>query len=210
MDRIKQVLLVPMLLTVLVATGCKSSDPAPASPTTPTIPTTPATSVLAPDKSNSGSVWQSGEVYNDVAAVGDSTTNKGIRGFLSFDITGIPAGAVIQSAILDLSNYTKFATEADPFAAPNPLGSFQVFAQNYGGMAAGDYGGGTYGTMHNSLSSAGMVAINVKAGIDDARTNGYTHFQVRLQFETVTSDGVAQLARFNLDLAKLTVQSLNP
>lgn len=211
MHNIRQSWIAPMILAVLVTAACNSKDdPAPATPVTPTPAATPATTVLTADKPNSGSIWQSGEVYHDVAAVGDSTTDKGIHGFLSFDITGIPAGATIQSAVLDLSNYTKFTTEIDPFAAPNPLGSFQVFAQNYDVMAADDYAGATYATLHNSLGSAGMASINVKSGLDAARSSGYARFQVRLQFETVKVDGLAQLARFNMDLAKLTVQSLNP
>lgn len=157
----------------------------------------------------SGSVWQSGEVFLDVAAAGDTlTTNKAIRGYVSFDITALPPGKEIVAATLNLSDYVIRAPEQDPFLAPNPLGNFIVMAQNYGALEAGDYAGATYATIYNAAQGgAALAAIDAAAAVTGALGNSYNRFQVRLQFVTESNgDGVAQLARFNDTAARLTVE----
>lgn len=157
----------------------------------------------------SGSVWQSGEVFLDVAAVGDTvTTNKAIRGFVSFDITAVPPGKEIVAATLNLSDYVIRAPEQDPFLAPNPLGNFLVMAQNYGALEAGDYAGAAYATIYNAAQGgAALAAIDASAALTGALGNSYNRFQVRLQFATESNgDGVAQIARFNDTAARLTVE----
>ncbi len=58
----------------------------------------------------------------NTACIGDNSSNSESRAFLSFDISAIPQTAVIQEAILDLSNYTKTG---------NP-----TYETMYGGMGA--------------------------------------------------------------------------
>jgi hypothetical protein len=184
-------------LAVLAAGGCSSDDD------------NPLTLVIPGIDAESGSVWQDGVVFGDVAAAGDSVgSNLGIRGFVSFDITTIPAGARIVAAALDLSNYTIRPPEQDPFLPPNPLGNFQVFAQNVGALDGADYNAATYAVLYNAAAGGlALGSIDATAALAGARTSGFTRFAVRLQFATQTNgDGIAQLARFDDARARLVVE----
>ena len=75
-----------------------------------------------PDASLSGSMTSSGTMYSSgTYTAGDQNGNLQVKGFLSFDITGIPAGATITSATLGLSDSSVLG--GDPFAT---LGNLRV------------------------------------------------------------------------------------
>jgi len=76
-----------------------------------------------------GQVMQDGST-NIYPNVGDRGTDEAIQAFLSFDISGIPAGATIKSASLDLSTGDELG---DPFGG---LGLMRVYNDQYGNLGA--------------------------------------------------------------------------
>ncbi len=160
--------------------------------------------VIQANPAESGGIEPFRPVMNRVL-VGDSEGNRGFRGFLSFDLTGIPTGATIDSAALDISAYAVLGQ--DPFQPPNVLGRFQVYSQHYGTLDWADYNGSTFGMHYDSpAGGAALAGINVTAGVQHALSLGYNRFQVRLQFVTETDgDNQKDAAEFNPGSAKLTV-----
>lgn len=109
------------------------------------------------------------------------------QAFLSFDISGIPAGATIQSASLDLSIGDELG---DPFAG---LGLMRVYNDQYGNLGAEDFTpdfltGAIYTDASRPVApfvspddSATMVGA-IQAQVDA----GAPRFQVRIQFQKYT------------------------
>ena len=85
----------------------------------------------------------------NTACIGDNSSNFENRAFLSFDISAIPKTAVIQEAILDLSNYTKTG---------NP--SYQTM---YGGMGAMQVYHHQYGTLSDTDTLTSLIWWNSTA-----------------------------------------------
>jgi hypothetical protein len=131
-----------------------------------------------------GHVSQDGGT-NPYPNVGDGSTNKALQAFLSFDISGIPAGAVIKSASLDVSTGDVLG---DPFAG---LGWMRVYNHQYGTLGPEDFTAG-FPTGAIYIYSSKPVTPFASQGLVDAlqaRVNaGASLFQVRLQFQTY-SDG---------------------
>jgi hypothetical protein len=76
-------------------------------------------------------------IYNttlNTACIGDSSGNFENRAFLSFDISAIPQTAVIQEAILDLSNYTKTGTPSYQ-TMYGGMGAMLVYHHQYGKLS---------------------------------------------------------------------------
>ncbi|MFC1905516.1 hypothetical protein ACFLXL_01765 [Chloroflexota bacterium] len=166
--------------------------------------------------SENGGVQKTGATYTPYngCCAGDASANGIRRGFLSFDISSIPAGATISEAILDLSAYTK---NGNPTYAS--LGSFQVYHYQYGNYASlgsDDYNatgklvkGGSFSSYPSpwkfdaSQSSTGEKVIQ---GLIDAHK---TRAQFKIQFTTLTdSDGVTDFLCF--ENATLTIKYTGP
>jgi hypothetical protein len=190
--------------------GCDSAtnDTTPPPDTnTPVVVNATTVTVTAVD-AESGSIWQNGTVYTDVAAVGDSAgTDLGICGFVSFNIDAIPVDAEIVSASMNLNHYVINPGEQNPFTPPSPLGNFMVYAQNYGALEAGDYNAATYALLYDAAAGgAALGAIDITGALRAALNNSFARFQIRLQFATQSNgDGLAQLARFDDTLVRMTV-----
>jgi hypothetical protein len=130
-----------------------------------------------------------------VENVGDTASNHGSQAFLSFDISGIPAGATITKVVVDFSNYD---TLDDPFG---DLGCLRLYPHDYGTLDSSDYFSGTaLGAIvrwcsEGELSSPGPEA-DVKAALQAKL--GSSRFQLRAQFKEVTtdSDGKDDMVRF--------------
>jgi len=169
-------------------------------------PTAIATGVLAPPvgsitatlvAAESGSVRSNGAVFS-FANVGDTDANLGQQGFLSFDISALPAGAVI------LEVKTKF-NDHDSLGNPFSLGCLRMYLQDFSTVDAGDYvGGPVIGALGRWCSVAELdttsVAPDLKAALQTAV--GSPRFRTRLQFnENVTNtNAVGDMLRFGSGL----------
>jgi hypothetical protein len=132
--------------------------------------------------------------------VGDLDSNGHVRGFASFVFPSFPAGAVIDSATLDLSNYT--IMEGDPFT---DLGKFRVVAVHYGSLQAGDYDLAGYETIFNQNGPPGS-SVDATSAVATALANGWNRFQVRLQFQTDTdNDSQADYLKFEMGVTGTTL-----
>lgn len=70
----------------------------------------------------------------DAACVGDTSSSFAGRAFLSFDISPIPSNAVIEEAILDLSQYKKTGDPTYVKAMWGNMGALEVYHLQYGGF----------------------------------------------------------------------------
>ncbi len=152
-----------------------------------------------------GQVMQDGST-NINPNVGDRGTDEAIQAFLSFDISGIPVGATIKSASLDLSTGDELG---DPFGG---LGLMRVYNDQYGNLGADDFTPGfPTGAMYTYSSppvapftSPGDSATMV-SWIQAQVNAGASRFQVRLQFQKYTDgDGQVDCLRLGED-TKLVV-----
>jgi hypothetical protein len=154
----------------------------------------------------SGSVRSNGTVWG-VKNVGDTSGDLSSQAFLSFDISGIPAGATIIEVETDFNDFDQLG---DPFG---DLGCLDIFKQTYGALDAGDYFAGSPSGRLIRWCSAGSLSPPT---IDDDMVTalqsriGTNRFQLRLQFQTdVTIDAEADMVRFGTPL-KLTVTYYTP
>jgi len=150
-----------------------------------------------------GQVMQDGST-NIYPNVGDRGTDEAIQAFLSFDISGIPAGATIKSASLDLSTGDMIG---DPFAG---LGLMRVYNDQYGNLGAEDftplfqtgaiYTYGSWPVEPFSFSAHGISKLQAQVNA------GAPRFQVRLQFQKYTDgDGQVDCLRLGEGHPKLVV-----
>jgi|GEM_PF-2903579 len=147
----------------------------PACPQTVTLQSLPAEDGYVRGFTSGESVAINGEIN-----VGDGTQNRAQQAFFSFDISGIPAGAIIQSATLDLSNHT---VTGNPFER---LGSLGVYFVQYGELDVGDYVAG-WPTGRITLSGPPTV-LNPAHDLQSLVNARAPRFQIRMQFEAITDN----------------------
>ncbi len=155
-------------------------------------PTSTQTSVTIPYVAGeSGVVTSSGGTSSTTVAAGDTATNEGSEGFLSFDMSSIPSNATIQSATLKLLGGGN--VRGNPFAS---LGCLRAYVQNYGTVDASDFvapgvSGGfaqwcSAGELSSDYSGSSLVTVVQNAV-------GTSRFRIRLQFRDVLTDGDATI-----------------
>ena len=150
----------------------------------------------------SGQVTKGGFVFGNKIA-GDNVSNDSSQAFLSFNITGIPADAVITEVVIDLGDFTVSGT---PFSA---LGALFIFKDDYGSLDASDFVSSTpssgrliswssNSSLGNAVSDADMVnALQTKVGS--------SRFKLRLQFNKQTdNDNGNDYLTFNTVILKVT------
>ncbi|MGB8706773.1 MAG: hypothetical protein WCD72_02330 [Dehalococcoidia bacterium] len=91
--------------------------------------------ILRPVPQESGSLIR-GAGYLDYAiyagvCAGDTLSNSASRAFLSFDISSIPANAIIKEAILDLSNYSVYGSPTYMRSSWGNMGALEVYHLQY-------------------------------------------------------------------------------
>ncbi len=155
----------------------------------------------------SGSLRSSGEKLS-VTNVGDVESNASSQAFLSFDLSGLPAGAMITEVKVNFSNYDMLG---DPFGG---LGCLRIYTQDYGALDVADFfSGSPLGALARWCSpadlSAEAVAADLKAAIQ-AKV-GATRAQFRAQFNDTASDndGIADMARLGANI-KLIIKYTLP
>ncbi|OGD52522.1 hypothetical protein A3K80_09030 [Candidatus Bathyarchaeota archaeon RBG_13_38_9] len=157
-------------------------------------PTMAATSVTLYSESIDGFI--TGDALGGTAvgltsniAVGDNTINEGLRGFVSFDITGLPANAIITSATLSLYQYNVAGTPYSAFTT-NAIGVDHV---DYGSsLDIGDFippppslhGG--IGVLSPSTVTYEWKTLSVTNYVQDDLNNARTRTQYRLYFGSFT------------------------
>ena len=147
-----------------------------------------------PDASLSGSMTSSGTMYpSGTYSAGDQNGNLQVKGFLSFDISGIPAGATITSATLGLTDNS--IVGGAPFAT---LGSLRVYNVDYGtSLTVSDFNGPRLSTVWSGSSPPSDV-MDVKSELANAVASGKNNLQFRIEFGTATdNDGAYERIVFN-------------
>ena len=166
----------------------------------PAIATTAAIPLVVGE---SGSVRSDGTVLG-FPNVGDIESNASSQGFLSFDISSIPAGAHISAVKLNFSNYD---TLGDPFAH---LGGLRMYSQNYGSLDASDFVGGSPLGAVALWSNAGVLSS--PASIPDPSIVTYlqsrlgssrAQFRVEFNEHATNSDGIADMVRLGATIQLL-------
>ena len=143
------------------------------------------TKILAADDSKSGDVISDGSyvgIGSSHYIAGDNTANKGIRCFLTFDLSTLPAGANISSAYLNLTSSTLYG---DPFG---DLGNMVLEQVRYGtSLTAGDYNTPSVNYICQYVSKP-TTSKNVTTAVKNEFSLGYNRFQVRLRFTSKTDN----------------------
>lgn len=163
-----------------------------------------------------GGITKEGGTYTKYhgACAGDNKDNGTRRGFLSFDISSIPAGSTIVEATLDLSNYAK---DGNPNWAS--LGNLQVYFYQYGNynsLDAADFNavgklvkGGSFSNYPSPWKLDVMESTTGEEFIQGLVDAHRTRSQYKIQFTTLTdNDGV--LDYICLDDATLTIKYTLP
>lgn len=139
-----------------------------------------------------GQVHSDGTVDTSAAHIGDSDTDAGVQGFVSFSLSGITSGSTINSVS---ANFSSFDMVTDPFVV---LGCMRGYAGSYFALGAGDYNTGVTNAQLNWCSSGEMAnAISndaLKAAVQNALAAGSIEFLLKFDTET-DSDGAAALVR---------------
>lgn len=139
-----------------------------------------------------GQVHSDGTISTSAAHIGDSNSDAGVQGFVSFSLSGIPSGSTIDSASV---NFSSFDMVTDPFSV---LGCMRGYAGSYFPMDAGDYNTGLSNAQLNWCSSGEMgSAISgdaLKAAVESALSSG--SLELLLKFDTESdNDGAEALVR---------------
>ena len=150
------------------------------------------------------SIRSDGSVHAALPNVGDTNLNLSSQVFASFDMTVIPAGAIIQQVKLTFSGYD---TLGNPFGG---LGCLRMYLQDYGMFDAGDYFAGAPLGALARWCAVGELAV-VYSGDSNFGSQvqlkvGSNRFQVRFQFNehATNSDGVVDMVRFGVNRMDVT------
>jgi len=143
-----------------------------------------ASVTLLPIFGKSGSVSSDGVVSTSELSVGDTSSNKGIEIFLSYDISDIPSDATITKVKFDTRNSSM---TGDPFK----MGVLNLYMQDFGTLDKTDYvstlpGGGN---LADWASASVLNKLEVSPEIMRALHSklGSSLFQLRLQFVVRTN-----------------------
>ena len=187
-----------------VSTGAfwvKIKAVAPTQTPTATLPALPPPvgAIIAPlVPGESGSVRSNGTVFSFVN-VGDNESNLGQQGFVSFDISALPASATILGVHVDFSGYD---TLGNPFA----LGCLRMYPQNYGSVDASDYhSGSSTGAVvrwcnAGELSNTSFNAPDLVSKIQSSLGNNRVRFRLQFNEHETNGDGAANMVRFTNSL----------
>ena len=161
--------------------------------TPPALPPAVGQIVASLVASESGSVRSNGNVFA-FPNVGDTSSNISQQGFVSFDISGLPTGAVIIEV---KANFADYDTLGNPFA----LGCMRMYPQNYGTVDASDFFGGSASGAVARWCDIGQlnsstVMSDLKAHIQSAVGSSRVYFRLQFNETATNSDGADNMARF--------------
>jgi hypothetical protein len=162
------------------------------------------TTISAPIvQGESGQATKNGFVLVNNKVAGDNGANDSSQAFLSFNISAIPADAVITKVVIDLSDFTETGT------AFSAVGSLYIFKDDYGGLDALDYVSGLPGSGRLiSWSSTGSLgsAVSDSDMVNALQTKvGSSRFKLRLQFKEETdNDGNSDYIKWGTPTLEVT------
>jgi len=142
--------------------------------------------VLEPDADMSGYVRFSGYAPYGEVCVGDDEGNRGIRGFLTYNISSIPEDATIIRVMVDMSGYEI------PYEVPFPeMGCLSAFEHYYNSLQSQYKMPGLPGAIEEWCSVDELSLPTGSIGLRNALQQrvGESRFQFRLQFADRQSDG---------------------
>jgi uncharacterized protein YraI len=150
--------------------------------------------------STNGTVREDGRVSTSGGSVGDDSSNRGLRGFVAFDLSGL-SGTDILRARLDLSDYS---THGHPF---DGLDSLVVEDVNWGSsLDGGDYDRSASATLKTINDEGGLDdTLDVTSRVRDRLDEGQRTFRIRLRFEKNSDDDNTE-DRINWNSARLTIR----
>jgi len=161
------------------------------------------TVTLFSEAAEDGHVRQVGGT-NPYPNLGDDSTNQALQAFLSFNISGIPVGAVIKSASLDVSTGDVLG---DPFAG---LAWMRVYNDQYGSLGSEDFTPGfPTGAIYTYFSKpvTPFTSPSLVNALQTRVNAGAPRFQVRLQFQDYTDgDNVADALRLGQTALVITYE----
>lgn len=183
----------------------------------PTSTSGEKTEILKPITFESGSLVR-GSGYLDYArysgiCAGDTLSNSASRAFLSFDISSIPANAIIKEAILDLSNYSVYGEPTYMKSSWGNMGALEVYHVQYTYLDYKAYTQTATLTANGTFTNYPLSpwAWDVKNSIDGQPVvqgliqQGKSRCQLRIQFFTTTNwDSISDMLCF--DNATLTIK----
>jgi hypothetical protein len=158
-------------------------------------PLTEHTVTLNVVPAESGTVWESGEVFVGDIAAGDAATDVGVQAFVSFDISSIPTSANILSVKMD---FTDYAILGNPFA----LGCLRMYPQAYRPLDSGDYfTASPTGALIKWCNTGALDTVTADDDVSNALEArfGKTYLPLRLQFNEneTNTDGVNDAVGWN-------------
>lgn len=173
---------------------------------TPTNTPVPVVVVLTRLEDESGMVDSDGLV--DLPEnVGDSAGDLAVQAFLSFDISGIPAGATISDVELDFSD---FDTLDSPFT---DLGCLRVYEHDYDVLEASDFFVGIpIDELETWCDEVELSTPDFSVEMRDSLQTklGNSFYQIRLQFNEVDTDSDAGEDLVRMGAAQLTITYFPP
>ncbi|MFC2045193.1 hypothetical protein ACFLUH_00745 [Chloroflexota bacterium] len=135
----------------------------------------------------SGYVRSNGQVTPKWIYAGDDNNDIPLQGFFSFNISGLPEDAMIDSVTFDLSDHDNFL--GDPL---DDLGCLRVFVDDYGTLDSSDYTPALFKMIGiATYCTVGEIVPEENEAVEDALQDrvGEPRLQFRLQFTTHSTDG---------------------
>lgn len=154
------------------------------------------------------------------ACAGDTTLNMASRAFLSFNISPIPDNAMIEEAILDLSDYTQYGDPSYMRFSWGNMGALEVYHLQYGNFE--DLGFKAYTEMAKLTANGKFTDYPLSPWSWDVKDSndgepviqnlieqGASRAQFRIQFFTTTNwDSTSDMLCF--DNASLAIKYVIP
>jgi hypothetical protein len=146
---------------------------------------------------------------NPYPNVGDTSGNLGAQAFLSFDISGIPAGSTILDVVVNFSDYD---TLGDPFGSSLGDGCLRAYPHDYGTLGPEDYfAGWPTGAIIRWCSTGELDTPTSDPDVAWAlkKRLGSKRFQLRLQFKPpgTDKDRVMDVVQFGTVKLKVAYQT---
>jgi hypothetical protein len=155
-----------------------------------------------------GTVWSDGGVVTGFAEVGDTASNLSMQGFVTFDLSAIPAGSTVSDASVTFNDY-------DTGGSPFNLSCLRLYGQNFGSVNGGDFfTGSPTGALIRWCSPAELTALMAGTSqfisyIQSSVGNPVIQFRLQLSDMATNSNGVQDMIRFG-NAIKITVKYTTP